>query len=108
MTDLEVQHAALSHASSAIDAVHEQLTSAGHRLEDRARAYLGSGWQGRAADGFRVGYDEWSAGAREVLAAVRQMGVLVDEANQRFVGTDQSVDASMQLHIRLGGVGGFA
>jgi WXG100 family type VII secretion target len=104
MSSLQLRYAALSAASGTISSVFDELTGAGQTLDGRATAFLGSGWQGQAAEAFRTGYDEWSAGAREVLAALVEMGVLIDQANQRFAGTDVGVDTAMQnLHARLGG-----
>ena len=106
MADLGVSYSSLSHASSVLNTMFDELTTQAQTLDSRAGAYLGTGWQGQAATSFQHGYQEWQAGSREVLASLLQMAALVDQANQRFAGTDQGVSGSMAaLHARLGGSG---
>ncbi|NYD43095.1 WXG100 family type VII secretion target [Nocardioides panaciterrulae] len=106
MDDLALEHATLDRAVSAVSTVFDELTVAGRRLDARARGFLGTGWQGEAAAAFADGYEEWAAGAQEVLGSVASMAALIAQANQRFADSDAAVGGSMQaIASRLGGRG---
>jgi WXG100 family type VII secretion target len=53
-------------------------------------ALLGGVWQGNAADGFAQGWQQWEAGAREVLQGLADMGQLLGETGRSYTSMDDS------------------
>ena len=66
-------------------------------LQAEADALFSGGWQGGAADGFAQCWQQWQAGANEVLAALGSMGQLLGTMGQNYAGVDgQSADSVNQ------------
>lgn len=88
----------MSHGAfaKAIDDVHvaaARLRTDRDRIDGRVSGYLGSGWTGIAADSFVEAWEEWKAGATDVLEGLEAMGQLLDATRRDL--TDQD-DASQQ------------
>lgn len=66
-------------------------------LQAEADALFSGGWQGGAADGFARCWQQWQAGASEVLAALQSMGQLLGTTGQNYANVDgQSADSVSQ------------
>lgn len=59
-------------------------------LKRAVEALLSGGWTGSAADGFAHGWEQWHAGATEVLDALRSMGHLLGNTGRDYDRTDDS------------------
>jgi WXG100 family type VII secretion target len=59
-------------------------------------ALLGSGWQGRAAEGFAQGWEQWQAGANDVLAGLTAMARLLDATGQDYDSVDNTSAGTVQ------------
>jgi WXG100 family type VII secretion target len=57
----------------------------------------GVAWQGPAGHSFRLAWEDWSAGASTVLAALDSLARLVGAAGSSYAATDESVRASVAL-----------
>ena len=51
--------------------------------------FLGAGWTGVAADSFVDAWEEWKAGATDVLEGLTAMGDLLEAAHRDFVASDE-------------------
>jgi WXG100 family type VII secretion target len=58
-------------------------------------ALIGGGWQGNAARGFAEGFEQWQAGAREVVEALAQMGQLLGATGRDYGQTDEDSAANL-------------
>jgi WXG100 family type VII secretion target len=70
--------------------ISEDVVAEMHALTGEMDALLGSGWQGSAADGFAQGWEEWLAGARDVLEGLSEMGRLLGETGRNYTTTDDA------------------
>ncbi|MGH3624215.1 MAG: WXG100 family type VII secretion target, partial [Sciscionella sp.] len=52
-------------------------------------ALLSGGWQGSAAEGFAQGWEQWHAGANDVLEALATMGRLLGTTGQNYELVDE-------------------
>jgi WXG100 family type VII secretion target len=66
------------------------------RLKEEVDALFNGGWQGKAAAGFAQGWDEWHAGATEVLDALKTMGSLLDATGRDYGLTDDNSAEALQ------------
>jgi WXG100 family type VII secretion target len=53
-------------------------------------ALFSAGWRGQAANGFAQGWDQWQAGASDVITALREMADLLSTTGRNYATTDQS------------------
>lgn len=51
-------------------------------------ALLSGGWQGKAADGFIQGWEQWQTGANDVLSALQAMGRLLSTTGRDYNSVD--------------------
>lgn len=65
-------------------------------LESEVETLLGGGWQGGAARGFAQGWEQWRAGAREVLEALADMGRLLGDTGRDYDLTDEGAADSLR------------
>lgn len=89
---------------SGFDAAPEELQACGARLaqiSDDVRAemhtligemdaLLGGGWQGAAASGFVAGWEQWQAGAQDILDGLSGVGRLLGETGRNYTSMDDS------------------
>lgn len=64
--------------------VHDTMRS----LKNEMDALFGEGWTGTAAKGFAQGWEEWQAGATDVLDALKSMGHLLGATGRDYGLTD--------------------
>lgn len=98
----------LDHAR--FDATVRDLREGADRLAaDRDRAardvdsLLTAGWSGRAADSFAAAWDDWLAGARDVLDGLHAMTDAMTVVRRDLAATDLDVSVTARsLRERLG------
>ena len=104
MTDMTLEYAELRRAVADVDHVADQLEHGRTTLHSSFAEFLGTGWQGDAADSFRDGWDSWAQGVADVVDALRSMSALLTDTGRSFADHDQVNSATMQmLQSRLGG-----
>lgn len=104
MTDLTLEYAELRRAVADVDHVADELDRGRATLHSSFAGFLGTGWQGDAADSFRDGWDEWAQGVSDVVDALRSMSALLTDTARSFSDHDELNGATMQLlHSRLDG-----
>lgn len=64
--------------------VHDQMRT----LKTEVDGLLNGGWTGSAANGFAEGWEQWHAGAVEVLDALKSMGHLLGATGRDYGLTD--------------------
>jgi WXG100 family type VII secretion target len=72
-----------------------QARSALDGLQASAQALLAARWQGGAAVEFQQGWDEWHAGARDLLAALDEMAQAIGASGRAYAATDADVQAAV-------------
>lgn len=77
------------------DEVRERMRSLGKDVDA-----LLTEWQGRAADGFACGWEEWLTGAMDVLRALDTLGGGLDVSGHRYADADATASGEV---IRSGG-----
>jgi WXG100 family type VII secretion target len=68
--------------------ISDEVRTALRNLESEMDALLTGGWQGSAADGFAQGWQQWRAGAGEVLDGLETMGRLLGQTGQDYHTVD--------------------
>jgi WXG100 family type VII secretion target len=74
------------------DELHTELNV----LQADMDGLLSSGWQGQAANGFAQGWEQWRAGANDVLDALHVMARLLRTTGQNYQSTDDSSAGTVQ------------
>jgi WXG100 family type VII secretion target len=72
-----------------------QARAAVERLRASADDLFADGWHGPAAVGFRHGWEQWLAGAHEMLAALDEMADLLGRAAGGYSATEVGVRADV-------------
>ncbi len=72
-----------------------QARSALEVLRTSAHALLAARWQGLAAAEFRRGWDEWHAGAHDLLGALEEMGRAIGASGRAYAATDAGVQTAL-------------
>jgi WXG100 family type VII secretion target len=107
MTGMSMEYAALADAISEVRRVEAELDQGRTVLHRSFGGFLGGGWTGQAADSFRGGWDDWSAGVGEVLSSLSSIADLLEQHGRELRGLDDVVQGNVDgLHSRLGGTGG--
>ena len=104
---IEASHPAFRTALADLDRGVEQLSGCRDRVSRDVATLLDGGWTGIAADAFDAGWEEWRAGAGEVLAALTVMRHLVADVHDDLTERDMGAAAALssvggRLHDRLG------
>jgi WXG100 family type VII secretion target len=82
-------------------ALHDVQVGAGdlhtHRdhVDLQVRGFLEAGWTGPAAESFSAAWDDWTAGASDVLDGLVAMGQLLDAAYADYVAQDEASQARL-------------
>lgn len=58
------------------------------QISDEVQALLSGGWVGGAASGFARGWQDWQAGAQEVLQALAAMSELLAETGRGYAAVE--------------------
>lgn len=64
-------------------------------IDRKITAYLGAGWTGVAADSFVEAWDDWKAGATDVLDGLVAMAELLDAAHADYIAQDDASQARL-------------
>lgn len=64
-------------------------------IDRRITAYLGAGWTGVAADSFVEAWDDWKAGATDVLDGLVAMAELLEAAHADYLAQDDASQARL-------------
>ena len=102
MGTLTADHEELRDAVAGLHDAAARLTASRDRAARSVDGLLGS-WWGTAAVAYAAGWEEWRAGADQVLDSLATMAGLLDAVGADFVATDSlSGDALARLTARLG------
>ena len=102
MGTLTADHEAFRDAVAGLHDAAARLTSCRDRAARSVDALLGS-WRGTASSAYAAGWDEWSAGAAQVLDGLATMATLLDAVSVDLGATDDAAAASLsRLTARLG------
>lgn len=100
---ISARHEEFDSAVAQVDAAAERLRTHHDRVARQVETLLDGGWRGTAASAYAEGWDVWRSGAQQVLDGLVAMGRLLDAADARFVGSDDTAEASVaRLAARLG------
>ncbi|GAA3657834.1 hypothetical protein GCM10022237_17350 [Nocardioides ginsengisoli] len=103
MSELALEHGAAVRAENAIDRICAEIHAECRQLDGSVAALLDGSWGGVAADQYREGWDEWAAGAAELVGALGTLGRLMAAARTTIEAADgASADGSRLLVSRLG------
>ena len=102
MSGFDATPAELQLCGTALAQLSDEILTELRLLESELDGLLGGGWQGDAADGFAQGWQQWHAGAREVLDALASMGRLLGTTGQNYeLADDQSAGVLRSSGERL-------
>lgn len=90
MTGFSDSPAALQSCSSKMAGISDELHAELNYLQLKMDGLLASGWLGQAARGFAGGWEQWQAGAHEVLQALGDMSALLGVAGGNYARAEQS------------------
>ena len=104
---IEASHPAFRTALADLDRGVGRLTGCRDAISRDVATLLDGGWTGIAAEAFDDGWEEWRAGAAEVLAALATMRHLVADVHVDLTERDAAAAASLasvnrRLTDRLG------
>lgn len=89
MSGFEVTESELSAAQAQARDIAAELRSGQHQLAAVVSDLLGGAWSGTAASAFAAGWDEWLAGAGEVLDGLARTAVLLGATNTNYREGDE-------------------
>jgi WXG100 family type VII secretion target len=105
VVDLALDKAAAVRAQSDVLRIADELRTERDRVSGRVRTLVTSGWTGVAADQYSAGWEEWHAGADELLRALGTIGELMGAVRETIEETDAGSASATQLLVsRLGEV----
>jgi WXG100 family type VII secretion target len=81
----------LQRADVLMDGVVREARVVLDRVRACEAALLGGGWQGPAASAFRVGWEEWVAGADAMVEALAELAALLGASSAAYATTDDAV-----------------
>jgi WXG100 family type VII secretion target len=90
VTGFEAVPVELQVCGSMVTEIGDELRTELNTLRMEMDALFNTGWQGRAANGFAQGWEQWQAGAQEVRTALREMADLLTTTGRNYGVTDQS------------------
>lgn len=103
MGGFDLEQPALPAARAETDRVHAALEGALGDVSQQVGALLDGGWTGPAASSYRTAFDQWRAGAEEVLRALTTMSQLLGATADDYASSDaRSTDQMQRLQGRLG------
>jgi len=66
-------------------------------IHERAVDLLVSGWHGRAATAFRLGWEQWFDGVTAMLEALDEMAAVVGSSGVGYAAGDEAVRTSLAM-----------
>jgi WXG100 family type VII secretion target len=90
MTGFDATPIELQVCGSMLTDVSDELRTELAALRNEMDSLFSAGWRGQAANGFAQGWDEWQAGAGDVLTALRDMADLLGTTGRNYAASDQS------------------
>ncbi|WP_375491104.1 WXG100 family type VII secretion target [uncultured Jatrophihabitans sp.] len=94
MGGYRVDPGVLGDVDAALVAAAEQARAELHGLASAAQPLL-EGWHGVGGAHFRQGWDDWHAGAVDLLAALAQLAEALGMSGQEYATTDDAVRTSV-------------
>lgn len=95
---INLEHVAMRQAKSDVAAASSRLAEGRRTADRRVSAFLGTGWQGVAADSFIDAWSDWTLAADRVKEGLDAMGLLLDAAHRDMIAQD---DASQEALDRI-------
>lgn len=96
MTGFGVAPEELQACGARLARISDDIRSEMRALSGEVDALFGGDWQGEAAQGFAAGWQEWEAGAREVLAGLAEMGQLLGDTGRDYTAMDDSSASTIE------------
>jgi WXG100 family type VII secretion target len=90
MTGFDAAPIELQVCGSMLTEISNELRTEIGTLRTEMDALFSAGWRGQAANGFAQGWDQWQAGAGDVITALRDMADLLSTTGRNYATTDQS------------------
>ena len=90
MTGYYIEQAELPTTRALISQVFEELQTGVRSLSETITELLGGGWSGAAANQFSAGWQEWRAGADQVLAALYSEGQALQATATSYADSDSA------------------
>lgn len=92
---LQLDHATFDRTVADLRATADELRATQRRLEGEVATVLDGGWRGSAASSFAGGWEEWRAGAADVLDGLEAMAALLAAAHRDLTSTDLAAGAGL-------------
>lgn len=90
MTAFGAEPVELQICASRVAEISDELRTELNTVRTEMDALFSVGWRGQAADGFAHGWDQWQAGAEDVLTALQDMADLLAATGRNYASTEQS------------------
>jgi WXG100 family type VII secretion target len=85
----------LQRLDAVIGSAADQASVTVERIRLEAQALFATGWHGPAASAFRLGWEQWLAGATTLLAVLHEMAELLGRSAAGYAGTEEAVRVSL-------------
>jgi WXG100 family type VII secretion target len=90
VSDFDVTPVELQVCGSMLADLSQEIHAKMRVLKDEVDALRSGGWQGKAANGFSQGWDQWQAGANDILDALKTMGHLLGTTGRDYALADET------------------
>lgn len=101
--EIRLGHPALDRAVAEVDTGADSLGSTRRRAATHVGRLLDGGWSGAAADSFADAWEEWLAGADQVLDGLRSIGAALELTGRELMTADATAGGTTaRLTERLG------
>lgn len=92
---INMEHQAMRRAMADVASASRRLAEGKAAADARVDGFLGSGWQGVAADSFRDAWGDWLVAAGQVKDGLDAMEQLLDAVHRDMVSRDESSQANL-------------
>jgi WXG100 family type VII secretion target len=90
-----LEHQAMRTAMADVAAASARLAEGKAAADARVSGFLGTGWQGVAADSFRDAWGDWTVAAGQVKDGLDAMAALLDAAHRDMIAQDEQSQADL-------------
>jgi WXG100 family type VII secretion target len=99
---VNMEHEAMRAALADVAAASSRLAEGRRAADARVAGFLGTGWQGVAADSFRDAWTDWTLAAGQVEDGLDAMGALLDAVHRDMTERDDRARADLdQISRRI-------